>query len=77
MGATRTVGNKFRICRLPVIEVDAIIGDRTGGANVQGAFKLAMDQLNLLQPEFVINVGDIIEGYSMARSYTTLGSNDC
>lgn len=42
----------------------AIIGDRTGGANAQGTFDLAMDQLNLLQPEFVINVGDIIEGYS-------------
>ncbi len=41
----------------------AIIGDRTGGANVQGTFDMAMDQLNLLQPEFVINVGDIIEGY--------------
>ena len=42
----------------------AIVGDRTGGANVQGTFTLAMNQLNLLQPEFVINVGDIIEGYS-------------
>jgi len=41
-----------------------IIGDRTGGANVQGTFKIAMGQLNLLQPEFVINVGDLIEGYS-------------
>jgi hypothetical protein len=41
-----------------------IIGDRTGGANVQETFKLAMGQINLLQPEFVINVGDIIEGYS-------------
>ena len=41
-----------------------IIGDRTGGANVMETFKLAMDQINLLQPEFVINVGDIIEGYS-------------
>lgn len=41
-----------------------IIGDRTGGANVEGTFKLAIDQLNLLQPEFVINVGDMIEGYS-------------
>jgi hypothetical protein len=41
-----------------------IIGDRTGGANVLGTFKLAIDQLNLLQPEFVINVGDLIEGYS-------------
>jgi hypothetical protein len=41
----------------------AIIGDRTGGANVQKTFEIAMGQLNLLQPEFVINVGDIIEGY--------------
>ncbi len=41
-----------------------IVGDRTGGANVQGTFALAIDQINLLQPEFVINVGDLIEGYS-------------
>jgi len=30
----------------------AIIGDRTGGANVQGTYAAAMDQLNLLQPNF-------------------------
>jgi hypothetical protein len=42
----------------------AIIGDRTGGANVAGTFHLAVGQLNLLHPEFVINVGDMIEGYS-------------
>jgi len=41
-----------------------IIGDRTGGANVLKTFDLAVDQINLLQPEFVINVGDLIEGYS-------------
>ena len=41
-----------------------VIGDRTGGANQEHTFKLAMDQLNLLRPEFVINVGDTIEGYS-------------
>ena len=41
-----------------------IIGDRTGGHNMEGTFKLAMDQLDLLQPEFAINVGDMIEGYS-------------
>jgi predicted phosphodiesterase len=46
----------------------AVIGDRTGGANVQGTFAIAMDQLNLLQPEFVINVGDIIEGYTDDRA---------
>ena len=41
-----------------------IIGDRTGGAIVQKTFLLAVQQINLLQPEFVINVGDMIEGYS-------------
>jgi len=41
-----------------------VIGDRTGGANVQRTFEIAIAQLNLLQPEFVINVGDLIEGYS-------------
>ena len=45
-----------------------IIGDRTGGANAQGTFRLAMDQINLLQPEFVINVGDLIEGYPEDRA---------
>jgi len=41
-----------------------IVGDRTGGANVQKTFQTAMLQIDLLQPEFVINVGDLIEGYS-------------
>ena len=38
-----------------------VIGDRTGGANAEDTFGIAMDQLNLLQPEFVINVGALIE----------------
>ena len=41
-----------------------IIGDRTGGANIEGTFGLSIKQINLLQPEFVINVGDQIEGYT-------------
>ena len=41
-----------------------VVGDRTGGANVEGTFDLAAEQIRLLQPEFVINVGDLIEGYS-------------
>ena len=45
-----------------------VIGDRTGGANQEKTFLLAIDQLNLLQPEFVINVGDMIEGYSDEKS---------
>ncbi|MGI9531436.1 tyrosine-protein phosphatase, partial [Lutimonas sp.] len=40
----------------------AIIGDRTGGHRNE-IFPAAIDMLNLLQPEFVINVGDLIEGY--------------
>lgn len=42
----------------------AVIGDRTGGSDPGGIFDRAMHQLNLLQPEFVINVGDLIEGYT-------------
>ena len=42
----------------------AIIGDRGGGANPQGTFERAMKQLNWLQPEFVVSVGDYVEGYT-------------
>ena len=41
----------------------ALVGDRTGLAR-PGVFEHAISRLNLLQPEFVINVGDMIEGYS-------------
>jgi hypothetical protein len=44
-----------------------VIGDRTGGANQEQTFLLAIGQLNLLQPEFVINVGDTIEATAMTR----------
>ena len=40
-----------------------IVGDRTGGRR-PGVFKHAMEQVNWLQPEFVLSVGDLIEGYS-------------
>jgi len=53
-----------------------VIGDRTGGANVQGTFKLAMTQINLLLPEFVINVGDLIEGYSDQKAELNAEWND-
>ena len=46
----------------------AVIGDRAGGADHRGIFERAMGQLNLLQPEFVISVGDLIEGYSEDRA---------
>jgi hypothetical protein len=41
----------------------AIVTDRTGGHR-PGVFTDAVRKLNLLQPEFVISVGDLIEGYS-------------
>ncbi len=41
----------------------AIVADRTGGHR-PGVFARAMKQVNRLQPEFVLCVGDLIEGYS-------------
>ncbi len=38
----------------------AIVSDRTGGAR-KGFFESAMGKLNLLRPEFVMSVGDLIE----------------
>jgi len=44
----------------------AIVTDRTGGMR-QGVFDAAVQKLNLLEPEFVISVGDLIEGYTEDR----------
>lgn len=41
----------------------AIVTDRTGGHR-PGVFMDAVRKLNLLQPEFVMSVGDLIEGYT-------------
>ncbi len=41
----------------------AIVTDRTGGHR-PGVFASAVKKLNLLQPEFVVSVGDLIEGYT-------------
>src|SRR5690242_7591922 len=40
-----------------------IVTDRTGGHR-PGVFGQAVKKINLLQPEFVISVGDLIEGGS-------------
>jgi len=45
----------------------AIVSDRTGGHRSR-VFSQAVEQLNLLQPEFVLSVGDLIEGYSDNRT---------
>jgi hypothetical protein len=39
----------------------AIVGDRTGGHR-PGVFAEAVEKLNLMQPAFVMSVGDLIEG---------------
>jgi hypothetical protein len=41
----------------------AVISDNTGRMR-PGVFEDAMRKVNLLQPEFVVNVGDLIEGYT-------------
>lgn len=41
----------------------AVVSDRTGGHRAR-IFSQAVEQLNLLQPAFVLSVGDLIEGYS-------------
>ena len=41
----------------------AILPDRTGG-NRPGVFEGALAKLKLLQPEFVMSTGDLIDGYT-------------
>ncbi len=41
----------------------AIVSDRTGGHR-KGIFGSAVDKLNLIMPEMVLSVGDLIEGYT-------------
>jgi hypothetical protein len=40
-----------------------VVTDRTGGARV-GVFENGIEKINLLQPEFVMSVGDLIQGYT-------------
>lgn len=44
-----------------------VVSDRTGGHRAR-VFSQAVEQINLLQPEFVVSVGDLIEGYSEDRA---------
>jgi len=46
----------------------AVLGDRGGGASPLGTYERALDQVNLLQPEFVMSVGDYIEGYTTVQA---------
>jgi predicted phosphodiesterase len=47
----------------------AVIGDRTGGGeNEWPLFDRAMDEINLLRPDFAIMIGDAIQGYTQDPS---------
>ncbi|MBW2241193.1 MAG: metallophosphoesterase [Deltaproteobacteria bacterium] len=48
----------------------AIVSDLTGGYR-PGVFPAAVERLNLLRPEFVVSVGDLIEGYTEDRAVLT------
>jgi hypothetical protein len=48
----------------------AVVSDRTGGHRAK-VFSRAVEQLNLLQPEFVMCVGDLIEGYTTSGRQLT------
>lgn len=47
-----------------------IVTDRTGGHRAE-IFSKAVQQINLLQPEFVLSVGDLIEGYTTDQGQLT------
>ncbi len=53
--------NHLKLNNAPSTFRFAIVSDRTGGPR-DGVWQKAMDQLNLLQPEFVMCVGDLIQG---------------
>lgn len=58
----RNPWNHLRLNNDPAEFQFAIVSDRTGGHRAR-IFSMAVEQLNLLQPEFVVSVGDLIEGY--------------
>lgn len=59
--------NNLDINNNPATFQFAIVTDRTGGHR-PGVFLDGVKKLNLLQPEFVMSVGDLIEGYTKDTS---------
>ena len=67
-GSTLTAAERLPMSSTPYANDPSLLrflvfSDRTGGARA-GIFEDAVDKMNLLMPEFVINVGDCIEGYT-------------
>jgi hypothetical protein len=57
----RNPWNHLRLNNDPADFQFAIVSDRTGGHRAR-VFSQAVEKLNLMQPEFVLSVGDLIEG---------------
>lgn len=66
-GEAALAGSALPVSDKPYADADAlrfaVVGDRTGGARA-GIFEDAVKKLDLLLPEFIINVGDAVEGYA-------------
>jgi len=62
-GGETTPWTHLRFANDPEAFQFAIVGDRTGGRR-PGVFQDAVAKLNRLRPEFVMSVGDLIEGYT-------------
>jgi len=62
-GAGANPWTHLRVNRNPDHFQFVIVADRTGGHR-PGVFADAIGKVNLLQPEFVICIGDLIEGYT-------------
>lgn len=73
--APRFVTNRVGSFQLPLPDEDdviffAIFGDRTGGpAEGIEVLSQAVDDVNLLVPELVMTVGDLVEGYGNTASW--------
>src|SRR5262249_56496522 len=48
----------------------AVVSDRTGSHRAE-VFSRAVERLNLLQPAFVLSVGDLFAGYTYAKDKLT------
>lgn len=61
--ASRNPWTHLRLNNDPADFRFVVVSDRTGGHR-EKIFSRAVEQINLLQPEFVLSVGDLIEGYT-------------
>ena len=79
-GTSGTVAGSAPAAPLPWTSLEAldaearfhfvVVSDRTGGHRA-GIWQRAMDTIDLMQPAFVVSVGDLIEGYTEDRRQLT------